>query len=87
MQIVVKVNKKAAELSSAAKYFMEWETRFELATRGLGTGVFKGALSGSTSYSQAILAWASRGPQAALFRGKKGCVGTTLVPTKANKYF
>ncbi len=87
MQIVVKVNKKAAELSSAAKYFMERETRFELATRGLGTGVFKGALSGSTSYSQAILAWASRGPQAALFRGKKGYVGTTLVPTKANKYF
>ena len=36
MQIVVKVNKKAAELSSAAKYFMERETRFELATRGLG---------------------------------------------------
>ncbi|WP_418310248.1 hypothetical protein, partial [Phascolarctobacterium faecium] len=37
MQIVVKVNKKAAELSSAAKYFMERETRFELATRGLGS--------------------------------------------------
>lgn len=37
MQIVVKVNKKAAEPSSAAKYFMERETRFELATRGLGS--------------------------------------------------
>lgn len=30
-------NKKAAELSSAAKYFVERETRFELATRGLGS--------------------------------------------------
>lgn len=30
-------NKKAAEPSSATKYFMERETRFELATRGLGS--------------------------------------------------